>query len=402
MFVEAKNNPEDIEYLHELVRDVTEETYGFLIFQEQIAMLAHKLGRNITLDEGNALRKLLVKKGTGEKDDEKEDIKSRFIEGATSKGLSRGAAEEIWSTFEYFSGYGFNKSHAISYSILSYQCGWLLNYYPAEWTAAFLDKEPEGRKEKAIGIAKRHGFEIQPLNINQSGRVWEISDDGKTLIQPLTSIKGLGDAAMQQIIDNRPFNKIEEFIFNENIIYSKLNKRAFDVLCRGGALDCLMDERFTGGKHFWSAVAVDRPRKEKNLLENIAKYAPEGEFSDEEKIEYLTDLTGIFPISLVITDSIQKNLEEKFVPPISEYDPALELVWFIPRKVMIKKTKNGKNYYLIEVIDSNSALTSIKCWGVKPEKDVIHINRPYLAKLQYDDQWGFSTRSIRHTFRLLG
>ena len=402
MFVEAKNNPEDIEYLHELVRDVTEETYGFLIFQEQIAMLAHKLGRNITLDEGNALRKLLVKKGTGEKDDEKEDIKSRFIEGATSKGLSRGAAEEIWSTFEYFSGYGFNKSHAISYSILSYQCGWLLNYYPAEWTAAFLDKEPEGRKEKAIGIAKRHGFEIQPLNINQSGRVWEISDDGKTLIQPLTSIKGLGDAAMQQIIDNRPFNKIEEFIFNENIVYSKLNKRAFDVLCRGGALDCLMDERFTGGKHFWSAVAVDRPRKEKNLLENIAKYAPEGEFSDEEKIEYLTDLTGIFPISLVITDSIQKNLEEKFVPPISEYDPELELVWFIPRKVMVKKTKNGKNYYLVEVIDSNSALTSIKCWGVKPEKDVIHINRPYLAKLQYDDQWGFSTRSIRHTFRLLG
>ena len=163
-----------------------------------------------------------------------------------------------------------------------------------------------------------------------------------------------------------------------------------------------MDERFTGGKHFWSAVAVDRPRKEKNLLENIAKYAPEGEFSDEEKIEYLTDLTGIFPISLVITDSIQKNLEEKFVPPISEYDPELELVWFIPRKVMVKKTKNGKNYYLVEVIDSNSALTSIKCWGVKPEKDVIHINRPYLAKLQYDDQWGFSTRSIRHTFRLLG
>jgi len=402
MYVKAKNDPDGVEYLNKLVRSVTEETYGFLIFQEQIAMLAHKLGTNITLDEGNALRKLLVKKGAGEKNDKKEDIKRRFVEGSKTKGLSRGEAEEMWSTFEYFSGYGFNKSHAVSYSVLSYQCAWLLNYYPAEWTAAFLDKEPEGRKEKAIGIAKGQGFMIQPLNINQSGRVWEISDDGNTLIQPLTSIKGMGEAAMQQIIDNRPFNKIEDFLFNENIIYSKLNKRVLDVLCRSGALSCLMDDRFTGSKHFWSAIAVDRPRKEKNLLDNIEAYAPEGEFNAEETIEHLTDLTGIFPISLVLTDDIRKNLEEKFVPPISEYDPDLELVWFIPRNVIVKKTKNGKNYYLMEVTDSNSALTSIKCWGVKPEKDIIHINRPYLAKLQHDEQWGFSTRSIRYTFRLLG
>ena len=163
----------------------------------------------------------------------------------------------------------------------------------------------------------------------------------------------------------------------------------------------LMDDRFTGGKHFWSAVAVDRPRKEKNLLENIDKYAPEGEFSNEEKIEYLSELTGVFPLHLVLTDRVKANLEEKFIPPISEYDPDLQVVWFIPRKVIVKKTKNGKDYYLVEVVDSNSVLTTIKCWGVKPEKDRVHVNRPYLAKLQYDEQWGFSTRSIRHTFRLL-
>ena len=88
--------------------------------------------------------------------------------------------------------------------MLSYQCAWLLNYYPAEWTAAFLDKEPDTRKERAINIAKSHGFEIEALNINTSGAVWEISDDGRTLIQPLTSIKGLGEKAIEQIIDNRP------------------------------------------------------------------------------------------------------------------------------------------------------------------------------------------------------
>ena len=224
MYVDAKNDPKSIDYAHALAKEVTKETYGFLIFQEQIAMLAHKLGKNISLDEGNTLRKLLVKKGTGKVDEKKQNIKQRFIKGATSKALSIGDAEKMWASFEYFSGYGFNKSHAVSYSILSYQCAWLLNYYPAEWMAAFLDKEPEGRKEKAIGIAKRYGFGIEPLNVNSSGKVWEISSDGKTLIQPLTSIKGLGDTAMQQIIDNRPFNKVEDFLFNENIVYSKLNK----------------------------------------------------------------------------------------------------------------------------------------------------------------------------------
>ena len=402
MYVKAKKRPEDIKYPHELVKEATEETYGFLIFQEQIAMLAHKLGKNITLDEGNALRKLLVKKGAGEKDDKKEDIKKRFVEGSVLKGLTRDEAEKMWGTFEYFSGYGFNKSHAVSYSILSYQCGWLYNYYPAEWMAAFLDKEPEGRKEKAIGIAKQFGFEIKPLDVNYSGKVWEISEDGKTLVQPLTSIKGLGDAAMQQIMEQRPFNTIEEFLFNEKITYSKLNKRALDVLIRSGALECLMDNRFAGGKHFWSAVTVDRPRKEKNLVENIELYREEGDFTNEERIEHLSSLTGVFPLDLVVSDQILNRLNECKIPPISEYDPNLLVVWFIPREVTARKTKNGKDYYIIDVIDSNSAQTSIKCWGVDMARDRVYNNRAYMAKLDYNEQWGFSTRSIRHTFRLLG
>jgi len=401
MYVKAKSTPADIEYPHRLFREATEETYGFLIFQEQIAMLAHKLGKDITLDEGNALRKLLVKKGTGKKDDKKEDIKRRFVEGCKLNGLTRGDAEEMWAKFEYFSGYGFNKSHAVSYSILSYQCGWLYNYYPAEWMAAFLDKEPEGRKEKAIGIAKQFGFKIKPLNINQSGKVWEISEDGKTLIQPLTSIKGLGDAAMQQIMEHRPFNNIEEFLFHEEIVYGKLNKRALDVLVRSEALECLMDKRFSGGKHFWSAVAVDRPRKEKNLLENIDSYVEEGDFTNEEKIEHLSSLTGVFPMDLVMDEHILRRLNENHIPPISEYDPDLLVTWFIPRKTTLRKTKNGKDYYIVEVIDNNSVQTSIKCWGVDPTRDRIYNNRPYMAKLSYDEQWGFSTRSVRHTFKLL-
>ena len=170
LYVKAKNNPNDINYVNGVVEEVTKETAGFLIFQEQIALLAHKLGDQISLDEGNKLRKLLTKKGTGESVKEKEKIREKFIRGCIAKSVDRATATGLWRNFEYFSGYGFNKSHAVAYSILSFQCAWLLNYYPECWTAAFLDKEPESRKAAAISLAKKNGFEISVIDVNTSGR----------------------------------------------------------------------------------------------------------------------------------------------------------------------------------------------------------------------------------------
>jgi hypothetical protein len=106
-------------------------------------------------------------------------------------------------------------------------------------------------------------------------------------------------------------------------------------------------------------------------------------------------------MDLVISDSVREKLDENYIPPLGDYDPELQVTWFIPRKVTKKKTKNGANYLVIEVIDSTSTVTKIKCWGVKAG-DGVQINRPYMARLDHDEQWGFSTRSIRHNFRLLG
>ncbi|MAH44427.1 hypothetical protein CMI37_01270 [Candidatus Pacearchaeota archaeon] len=399
-YVEAKGSPHHIKYLNDEAQQITEETFGFLIFQEQIALLAHKLG-GLTLDEGNMLRKVLTKKGTG-KGNIKTKLKVKFVDGCEANGINRDAAERLWDKFEFFSGYGFNKSHAVSYSIISFQCAWLWHYYPAEWMAAFLDKEPETRKEKAINIAKKFGFDIAPLDINKSGTVWEISEDGKTLIQPLTSIKGLGASAIEQILANRPFMNAEDLLFREDIVYSKLNKKALDALGRGGALDNLVDDRFTGRKHFWSACIVERPKNLKKLMDNIELYRPEGDFTEEEIIQFKTDLTGVFPINLVISTDTVQQLQDKFIPPISEFDPRLQICWFIPRKITPRKTKNGKLYWIVEVVDSNNESTRIRCWAVKPEKDRIHLNRPYMARLNYDENWGFSTYAIGKTFKLLG
>lgn len=403
LYLEAKQAPKLVKYLDKVHKEETEETFGFLIFQEQIALLAHKLGKNISLDEGNSLRKVLTKKGTGKTEKVLASLTDRFIEGCVEKGLRKSEAIDLWKKFEFFSGYGFNKSHAVCYSIISYQCAWLLNYYPAEWTAAFLDKEPETRKEKALNIAKSSGFTILPVNVNTSGVVWEVSEDGKTLIQPLNSIKGLGDTAIEQIINNRPFKDIEDFLFNEKVVYSKLNKKAIDALIRSEAMDIFMDKRFSGRKHFWSAVAVDRPKTKKKFLENIETYRPEGDFTQEQELQNIVSLTGRFPFERMVQGDVLKSLERNMIPPISEYDSELQVCWAIPRNVERKITNNGKEYYEVELIDANSILTKIRCWGINTEKgDKIVTNVPYLLKPSFSEEWGFSTRGkVSESWKML-
>jgi len=400
-YIAAKDGHSAIEWYHPIFQEITEESYGHVIFQEQISEITHRLGKDISRDDGNTIRKLLTKRGTG-KEHLLIDFRERFVEGANSKGMSVRTAEEVWELMEGFAKYGFSKNHSTAYSIISYQCAWLWTNFKPEWAAAFLDKEPEARKEKAINTAKSHGFEIAPLDINKSGIVWEISKNGRTLIQPLTSIKGLGMSAIEQIFGNRPFDSAEDLLFREEIVYSKLNKKALDALCCAGALDDLVDDRFTGRKHFWSACIVDRPKSIKKFSENLELYKPEGDFSEEEIIQFKTDLTGVFPLNLVIGESVVQELREKYIPPISEFDPELSVCWFIPRAVIPRKTKKGKDYWIVEVIDSNSELTKIRCWGIKPGKDRIYLNKPYLARLNYDENWGFSTYAIGRTFKLLG
>ena len=402
-YVKAKRNPSEVQYVNDLVKEVTEETAGFLIFQEQIALLAHKLGKDFTLDEGNKLRKLLTKKGTGSVLKEKNKLEKKFLDGCAEKNIDLSTAQKLWRNFEYFSGYGFNKSHAVSYSVLSYQCAWLLNYYPECWTAAFLDKEPESRKELAISLAQQHGFEVTDIDINTSAGIsWEISDDGKTLIQPLSSIKGLGEAAIKQIIDNRPFDNAEDLLFKEGVTYSKLNKKALDVLCRSGALDKIVDDVFTGMKHFWMACVQSRPKNKKKLQDNIQEFREEGEFSREEKINNISDLTGIFPFDIVLSRDVKAAIQRYAVPALGDWDPELGAAWFIPREKIAKKTKNDKPYWILKVVDNTSTVNTIRVWGVDPNRDLIHLNRPYGAQLSYSEDWGFSLRLNKNRLVLLG
>lgn len=401
-YLEAKENKNNIIYPHQIFKEVLEDTYGFMIFQEQLAMLAHKLGKGISLDEGNLLRKILIKKGTGKAEAVKNNLYGRFVEGCEEKGLSKQIADEWWEKMIFFSYYSFCLAHSTSYCILSYQCAWLCHYYPIEWAAAFLDKESDSKKEKAINLVKNSGFKIDRIDVNKSGKVWEIAEDGKTLVQPLSSILGLGDAAIEQILNNRPFNTPEELLFSENIIYSKLNKKCLDALIRSGAVNNLMDDRFTGKKHFWSSiVGLERPQSKKKFKEYIEAFAEEKDFTKEEEIEHLVDLTGTFPIETILTEKASKQFIEYDIKPISE-TTGTGVSWFIPRKVVNKKTKFGKDFAIITVIDINNKEVGIKCWGAnKSINNKIKFNRLYMGRLDFDEKYGYSTNNYKKDFVLI-
>ena len=387
----AKEDPSSIKYIHSIVKDVLGNSYGFLIFQEQISLLANLLGRDISLDDANLLRKVLTKKGTGKEVEVKNRLHDKFVDGCIEKDIRKEDAENLWQTFIYFSGYGFNKSHAVCYSIISFQCAWMLHYYPTEWICAYLNEQEEDKRAIAIGVAKSMGFDIQDVDINLSSEKWEpYPGNDRILVQPLSSLKGLGEKAIEQIASNRPFLSIEDLMFNSNIKYNKLNKKGLDVLIRSGACKSLQDQRFKNMNHFWHCTIVEKPKNKEQLEQNIIGFAPVPEFSKEEIIENLVSLTGIFPLETLVPIRLINQLQQKGVPPINEYDSELEICWFVPTGIEVRQTKKGKEYWVLNVIDNLSKSVRIKIWSPKKE-DRIFMNRPYVSKLKYDDQWGFSS-----------
>lgn len=406
-YIEIKDGKRNIEYDHSILENVLGETLGHCIYQEQVAEIVHKLGKDISLDEGNLLRKILIKKGIGDNSKKIEKIYVKFEEGCLEKGLDVEKIKEIWHKLELFSGYGFVKSHSVAYSILSYNCAWLMTYFPMEWACSYLTNVSEKEKEHAILLVKQCGFKMCPFDINSSEIRWEVSSDGKCLNPPLSFIKGLGETAIEQIVKNKPYNKIEDLIFNGSIAYNKLNKKSFDALVKSQALNKLIDKRFSNMKHFWHVVCEDKLKKteENKFLEHIEKYKDVEDFTYEEKIEFLVNLTGIFPFELILTEEVKKRIEFQKVKPLGLYKNKEKCEgWCIPREVKALKTKkNNKDYYLVEVLDSTNKKNIIKCWGVDLYEDNIYINRPYKVKFDYEEKYGFSTRGmIKKSWTLLG
>lgn len=404
-YLEAKDNPESITYDHPILKEIMSETFGCLIFQETIASIAHKMGKNISLEEGNQLRKLLVKRGDDKSSNKKEKIYKKYLEGCIEKGLTAEQANKIWDTIEKSNSYLFNKSHSLSYCTVSFQCAYLQTYYPLEWACAFLEKdtEHETKKERAISSAKQMGFKVQEVDINLSSAFWEGHKEKKdTIIQPLSCIKSLGDVPVGEILKYRPFNTIEELLFHPEINYTKFNKKCLEALIKSQAANCLMDNRFSHLRHFYLCVCEPRPKNKKQLDDNIIIYGSEKDFSEEEKINFIVEFTGVYPLEKVVEQKLINKMSKMGIEPISDYKEEKKIYWAIVKEVLTKKTSKGKLYYEVILVDNNFALTKVKCWGVT-EKDKFLVNHPYLVEPTFDPKWGFSTNGyLAKSWKLLG
>ncbi len=245
-FVARKHGREPVEYPHPLVADMLSETYGIMVYQEQVMQTAQLLG-GYSLGGADLLRRAMGKK----KPEEMAQHRLIFREGAAKNGITEGKADEIFDLMEKFAGYGFNKSHAAAYSLLAYHTAWLKVHYTAEFYCANMTVEMDNTDKLKVLYedAQREGMRFEPPDINRGSHRFEPVSD--TLIRyGLGAIKGTGQQAIEAIVAARegrgagpaggergPFKSL--FDFCRRIDRTRVNKRTVEALIRAGALDTL-------------------------------------------------------------------------------------------------------------------------------------------------------------------
>ena len=236
----VKHGREPADYLHPKLEPVLKETYGVIIYQEQVMEIA-KLLSGYSLGEADLLRRAMGKKIKAEMDQQR----SRFVEGAVERGLDRAKADEIFDLLAKFADYGFNKSHAAAYALVSYQTAWLKANHPLEFLAATMTFDMHNTDK--LGVYKqeldRLGVKLTPPDVNRSEARFSAGEG--EIFYALGALKNVGAEAMQGIVEERkargPFRDVFEFL--RRIDPRQINKRALENLIRAGALDKLDSNR---------------------------------------------------------------------------------------------------------------------------------------------------------------
>jgi len=238
-FIDAKHGRAEITYPHDDLRELLEPTYGVIVYQDQVMLIAQAFG-GYTLGEADILRKAMGKKIAAVMDAEHET----FVAGALKKGYTKEQADTVFDLMVPFAGYGFNKAHAVSYAYIAYWTAYFKANHPTEFLAAVLDSA-SGNPEKvgdAIREATRIGITVEPPNINhsRSGFTIERDSDGNDAIRfGLAAIKNVGASAIDPIVEAReasgPFKDIEDIC--RRVDSRSLNRRTLESLIRVGAFD---------------------------------------------------------------------------------------------------------------------------------------------------------------------
>jgi len=305
-YINRKHGNEAVDYMHTIMKPFTENTYGVIIYQEQVMQACVHLG-GMTWAEADKVRKIIGKKKDAKEFDQ---FKDRFVAGA-SEHISKKKAEALWHDFEAHAGYSFNRSHAVAYSMLSYYTAWLKFYYPLEFMFSILKNEndKDARTEYLIE-SKRLGLKVLLPHVNESDLYFSLQKDAIRF--GLADIKFISDNIANKIIEKRPYKDYDEFIRTSSAKGSGINSRAVSSL------------NAIGGAAF-----KDNPRQG-NEKDNYYEYLGIPTFN----------LEGIPP---------RVKAQAR---PIEEFDDLGSFVMF----GMVKGIKRGSGWARVELVDETGSI----------------------------------------------
>ncbi|MDB5436035.1 MAG: polymerase subunit alpha, partial [Phenylobacterium sp.] len=239
-YVDTKMGRKPLDVLHPLLAPVLTDTYGVIVYQEQVMQIAQILA-GYSFGEADLLRRAMGKK----KKEEMDKQRARFMSGAAERGVSADLADLLFGLMEKFSGYGFNKSHAAPYALIAYQTAWLKANAPVEFFAGSMSLDLANTDKLSVFYqdAKRFGVKIRSPDVNLSGADFEVADG--EVLYALGAIRNVGLQAMEHVVAVRreggPFRDIFDFV--ERVDPKQVNRRTFETLARAGAFDSINPNR---------------------------------------------------------------------------------------------------------------------------------------------------------------
>lgn len=404
-FINRKHGKEKIEIDHPWMEDILKETYGVMVYQEQVMQIASKLA-NYSLGEGDVLRRAMGKKDAAQMAEQRE----KFKEGALKNGIQEEVATLIFDKMEKFASYGFNKSHAAAYAYLSYVTSYLKANYSKEWMAALMtcDSDDVTKVAKFIQECKQLKIEILPPDVNFAGKEFRPTEEGIRFA--MNAIKGVGVGVVETIIlereKNGPFKSLYEFF--QRIDLKKAGKKNLEVLALAGCFDFCgwtRDEIALSVEPMYEAALLDQKEKAKGVI-NFFSLMPgeeKNQFSKPPKVaEPRTKLDQLFLekalLGFFLTEHPLENFKEKIkhlscaaLKVIPTLEPgAVFRTSFIIEEVKVRIAMASQKKFAILMVSDGVERFELPVWNDLYEKaqPIIRENQLICAVLRLDERDG--------------
>ena len=351
-YIACKHGREPIEYLDEKLEPILAETYGVMVYQEQVMQIAQEIS-GYSLGQADILRRAMGKKHL----DEMQEQQKFFLEGAIARGMKKEIAERLFDQMSKFASYGFNKSHATAYGIITYQTAYLKANYTIEYITAIMTLDMLNTDKLYVYFqdAKKNGIAVELPDINRSETDFSIDYENHTIIYSLAAIKGSGIGIAEAIVADRKENGnfTSIFDFAERMSVKKLlNKRFLENFIKSGAFDKLHPNRAQLMNSIEAILAVKVSSDQELLFEKTYPQMPAcSEWREIEKLQYEFDAIGFYLSSHPMNQYEELRKKLRFQNIIEAQEFARSRVAVIINDVTIKTTKNQNKFCILNVSD---------------------------------------------------